>query len=147
MSLSPRLGSQVEAPPPPAPIRFECTCKLDAWGWASLELIGELDRAVCGELKSRLAEALRASDVVTLDMRRLTFMDSAGCAVLVSAARSSSPGGRLILTGCGGQVSRLLSVVGLPAVVEIQRDPRPSVLRGDGASAATGLGQEAPLGA
>lgn len=120
MSLSPHSSPPVEAPPPPAAIRFECACKLDAQGSAFLELSGELDGAVCREFETQLAEAMRASATVTLDLRRLIFMDSAGYAVLVAAARASRPQARLILTGCRGQVSRLLGLVGLPEKVEIQ---------------------------
>lgn len=121
MSLSFHSSPPVEAPPPPpAAIRFECKCKLDAQGSAFLELSGELDGAVCGEFETRLAEAVRASATVTLDLRRLTFMDCAGYAVLLAAARASRPEARLILTGCRGQVSRFLDLVGLPEKVEIR---------------------------
>ncbi|HEX6205482.1 MAG TPA: STAS domain-containing protein [Solirubrobacterales bacterium] len=137
MSLSPRPNSPFEAPAPPDAIRFECRCKLDARGAATLELSGELDRAVCGEFEKRLVEAQRASTVVILDLRRLTFMDSAGYAALVFAAQDSRPEAKLILTGCAGQVSRLLSLVGLPEKVDFQGPPIP----------ATVLGAEAAVGA
>lgn len=137
MSLSPRPKSPFEAPAPPDAIRFECMCRLDARGVATLELSGELDRAVCGEFEKRLVEAQRASTVVILDLRRLTFMDSAGYAALVFAAQDSKPEARLILTGCAGQVSRLLSLVGLPEKVDFQKPPIP----------ATPLGPEAAVGA
>lgn len=135
MSLSPHPRSPVKKPPPPDSIRFECKCKLDAQGSASLELSGELDRAVCSEFEGRLAEAQRASAVVTLDLRRLIFMDSAGYAVLVAAARASRPEAKLILTGCAGQVSRLLGLVGLPEKTEMRGSPMPfATVPGSGAS-------------
>ncbi|HEX5592287.1 MAG TPA: STAS domain-containing protein [Solirubrobacterales bacterium] len=109
----------------PAAIRFECDCKLDARGSAFLELSGELDRAVCGEFEARLAEAQRASSDVALDLRRLTFMDGAGYTVLARAAEASMPETKIFLTGCAGQVSRLLNLVGLPEKVEIRRSPQP----------------------
>lgn len=137
MSLSPRPDSPVQQPFPMAAIRFECRCKLDARGAATLELSGELDRAVCGEFEKRLVEAQRASTVVILDLGRLTFMDSAGYAALVFAAQGSKPEARLILTGCAGQVGRLLSLVGLPEKVDFQKPPSP----------ATRLGAEAAVGA
>lgn len=146
MSLSPHLRSRVEAPPPPVAIRFECVCKLDARGSASLELSGELDRAVCGEFKTRLAEAQRASSVVVLDLRRLTFMDVAGYAVLVSAARDSRPEAKMVLRGCAGQVSRLLNLVGLPEGVEMPGSPKPSAAGAVAGSSATSR-SEAAIGA
>ena len=147
MSLSPHPRSPVESRPPLAAVRFECAYKLDARGSASLELSGELDGAVCREFESQLAEAMRASATVTLDLRRLTFMDSAGYAVLVMAARNSRRDARLILTGCRGQVSRLLTLVGLPEKVEIQEQAIPSVFGVDAKDSATGTGSDASVGA
>lgn len=146
MSLSPNLKFLVEAQPPSAAIRFECVCKLDARGSASLELSGELDPAVCDQFEARLAEAQRASAVVTLDLRRLTFMDGAGYAVLVRAARPSRPEAKMILTGCTGQVSRLLNLVGLPEGVEMQGSPKPSAVGAVAESPATSR-SEAAIGA
>ena len=146
MSLSPHPQSQAEAQPFPAAVPFECAYKLDARGSASLKLSGELDGAVCREFETQLAEAQRASAVVTLDLRRLTFMDSAGYAVLVAAARTSRPEAKLILTGCRGQVSRLLNLIGLPEKVEIQEQTIPSVLGVDVKDSATGAGSGAAVG-
>lgn len=146
MSLSPHLRFPVKELPPPAAIRFECRCKLDASRSASLELSGELDRAACHEFEGRLAEAQRASDIVTLDLRRLTFMDSAGYAALVWAARASRPEAKLILTGCAGQVSRLLNLVGLPEKVEVQGPPMPSAMGTAADTSATSPGPEAAVG-
>lgn len=127
MSLSPHLSSPVEAQPHSAAVRFECASKLDARGSAFLELSGELDRAVCDEFETRLAEAQRASSAVVLDLRRLTFMDGGGYAVLVRASRDSRPEAKMILTGCAGQVSRLLDLVGLPEKVEMPSGSREQV--------------------
>lgn len=147
MSLSPRPRSLIESPFLAAAVRFECASKLDGWGSASLELSGELDLAVCEELEARLAEAQRTSPVVTLDLHRLTFMDSAGYAVLVRAARTSKPEAKLILTGCGGQVSRLLNLLGLPEKVEMREGPMASAARTRVSSSTAGLGFEAEVGA
>lgn len=147
MSSSPRRRSPVKEPPLPAAMPFECKCKLDPWGSASLELSGELDRAVCREFETRLAEAQRASAIVTLDLRRLTFLDSAGYAALVFAARDSKPEAKLILTGCGGQVSRLLTLLGLPEKVEMQGHPMPSAVITTADASATSPGSEVSVGA
>lgn len=147
MSLSPRPRSQVEESSPPAVVRFECKCRLDASGSAFLELSGELDRAVCREFEGQLAEAQRASGIVTLDLSRLTFMDSAGYAALVWAARASRPEAKLILTGCAGQVSRLLNLLGLPEKVEMRGPAVPFAAGAVADSSATGPGPEASVGA
>jgi anti-anti-sigma factor len=147
MSLSPHPRSPDKEPPSPAVIRFECSCKLDSRGSAFLELSGELDGAVCREFEARLAEAMRASATVTLDLRRLIFMDSAGYAVLVRAARASKPEARLILAGCGEQVGRLLSLVGLPEQVEMQAAPIPSAAGAVADPSAASPGSGAAVGA
>ncbi|HEX5712871.1 MAG TPA: STAS domain-containing protein, partial [Solirubrobacterales bacterium] len=143
MALSPRSQFSLQAQPPPVAIRFECICRFDARGSASLELSGELDRAGCELFEARLAEAQRASVLVTLDMRRLTFMDVGGYAILAWAAGNSRRDGKLVLTGCGGQVSRLLDLVGLPERVEIS----PAFSKADAVPPATRLESEAPIGA
>lgn len=147
MSLSPRRRSPAVEPPLAAALPFECKCKLDPWGSASLELSGELDRAVCREFETRLAEAQRASAIVTLDLHRLTFMDSAGYAALVWAARASRPDAKLILTGCSGQVGRLLTLLGLPEKVEMQESPMPSAVVTAADSSAASPGSGASVGA
>lgn len=146
MPLFSHPRSQVEARPPMVAVRFECVCKLDARGSASLELSGELDRAVCGEFETRLAEAQRASSAVVLDLRRLTFMDGAGYAVLLRASQASRPEAKMILKGCSGQVSRLLNLVGLPEKVEMQGRPKTSALATAAGSATTSW-PEAAIGA
>lgn len=124
MSLSSsRPGSPTGSSVPATPVGFECGYQLDSWGSASLELRGELDRAGCEEFEARLAEAQRASTVVNLDLSRLTFMDSAGYAVLYRAARDSRPEAKLLLTGCCGQVDRLLGLLGLPEKVAHEGRP------------------------
>ena len=123
MSISSHPSSTTKPSAPVASAGFECRCRFDGRGQASLELNGELDRAVCEEFEARLEEAQRASTVVTLDLSRLTFMDSAGYAVLFWAARDSRPKAKLLLAGCGGQVRRLLSLVGLPEKVTLEGPP------------------------
>lgn len=148
MSLSPHRSSPVKGPRLSAvAVRFECKCKFDAQGSVSLELSGELDAAVCREFETRLAEAQRVSAIVTLDLRRLTFMDSAGYAILVAAARASRPEARLILAGCGGQVGRLLTLLGLPEKVEMQGPSMPSAVVTAAGSSATSPGSEVSVGA
>lgn len=131
MSLSSHSGFQGESRERADAIRFDCACKLDSWGSASLELSGELDGAVCKEFEARLEEAQRASAVVTLDLRRLTFMDGAGYTALLFASRGAKPEARLILAGCGGQVKRLLDLLGLPEKVEFEGCPRPFTVRSE----------------
>jgi anti-sigma B factor antagonist len=114
----------------------------DARGSTTLELAGELDPAACVEFGSRLAEELRDSRVLTLDLCRLTFMDSAGYAVLLEAARAARPDAELILTGCGGQVMRLLDLIGLPPKVELHPHAVPALARG--VATPSQLGLEAP---
>lgn len=143
--LSPR-GFPANEPPLPAAVRFECKSTLANRGAASLELSGELDRAVCDELEAHLTEAQRASATVVLEMRRLTFMDSAGYAVLVRAARASRPEAKLILAGCTGQVGRLLDLVGLPEKAELRRSPMPAVARTAVDASAGGPGSGASVG-
>jgi len=72
---------------------------------------GELDLATAPILEDRLADV---SGSVRLDLQAMTFIDSAGIAVLVRlSARCKSDGGVLRVENCCPQVERTLRIVGV----------------------------------
>ncbi len=107
----------------PAP--FACTCKPDGWGSVCLHLVGELDIATCPLFEQALKEAQGNSSIVSIDLQELSFIDCAGLAAIVNAARRAAAiETRLILVGATGQVERLLDLTGPPRAVEVVKfDP------------------------
>ena len=102
------------------PSAFVCSCSnwgKDA-GW--VHLAGELDLAASPRLARTLEEALQRARLVVLDLRELTFMDSAGLHIIVEAnIRARRDGRRLLLVRGGAQVRRLFVLAGAGDDVEI----------------------------
>jgi anti-sigma B factor antagonist len=82
-----------------------------------VSLRGELDAVSAPPMRRMLRDLADAGHAfVDLDMRELTFIDSAGVLTLQHAARAAeSRGGRLTMWHPAGQVDRLLAIVGLHA--------------------------------
>lgn len=86
-------------------------------------LEGDVDFATCARLDQ--LEALAGVDRLTLDLRDVTFVDSAGTAALQDLAqRLEDAGGDVVLTGVTPQVRHLLDRCGA--------EPRLRVLAGGG---------------
>lgn len=84
-----------------------------------LRLEGELDLAGIGELRSALAAAEDQTRTLTVDLAGLDFIDCAALAcILRHSRRMSRSGGRLVLEGHRGQVTRVLDLTGLSGGVE-----------------------------
>lgn len=82
-------------------------------GGTVVTVSGELDVASNQVLERTLAR-LREVDLVVVDLRRLTFIDSTGLGVLVRAHQlAREQGRRLGFVRGDGQVNRLLSLTGL----------------------------------
>lgn len=81
----------------------------------------EIDIATVHGLAARLATALMegAGDVV-LDLSNVTFLDTAGAAVLVAAqGHLAGKGCRLRVRDAGPSVSRLLTLAGLGTLLSV----------------------------
>lgn len=84
-------------------------------------LAGEIDLASVESLEAAIAatEATAAKDVV-LDMSGVTFLDSSGLRVLVTAnERLSATGGRLVIRRPSPSVMRVLEITGLLSTISI----------------------------
>lgn len=80
----------------------------------SLELSGELDLSSAHRLRTALVQVQVRPRAVDMDLRRLTFVDSSGLAVIVAAhKRLTELGGSLRVTGATGVVRRVFELTGL----------------------------------
>jgi anti-anti-sigma factor len=87
---------------------------------------GELDLATAPQLEAVLLPPLRHGGSVVLDLRALSFMDSTGVRVIVSAHLAAQEhGGHLALVRCppDGPVGRILEISGLDAVLNLVDEP------------------------
>lgn len=91
-------------------------------GSTSVELGGEIDLATAAELGARLEAVIDASTgAVTVDLAHVTFLDSSGLKALMSAHRRlRAEGRRLTLRNPSEMVSRLFTVSGVTATLDVQ---------------------------
>jgi anti-anti-sigma factor len=109
---------------PGLPNAFAITESVEPDG-VRLNLSGELDVAVVGDLQNRLDSVGRAGELVVLDLSELTFIDSSGLNVLITAARRArSEGWQLrIERSMTRPVQRVVTMMGLSAVFWPESDP------------------------
>jgi len=74
-------------------------------------LVGELDASNVGVLQDALSREVEKGGDLTLDLAGLAFMDSSGIQALIKAAQGLSGQGRLILLSPGDLVRRILSLI------------------------------------
>ena len=84
---------------------------------------GELDLATCPELERALAEAeTTEAPRISLNLEQLTFIDSSGLNLLLTAGRRSAANGdRLRITHGNGQVAKMFQITGLEAMLPFER--------------------------
>lgn len=90
-------------------------------------LRGELDLAAAPVAEAALAKAEATADgagEIVIDLRELTFMDSTGLRLLVTADRRASAGGRALVVVRGpAEVQRVIEVTGLDGRLRLVDEP------------------------
>ena len=87
---------------------FDCMLREGGLDAAWVRVTGELDIATAPALAEVLGQAEERAQRVVLDLRQLTFMDSAGVHVIVDAnLRATAAGRRLVLVRGPAQVDLL----------------------------------------
>lgn len=94
--------------------RFEISERELRPGCRDIQVIGELDLAVAGELDEKLESAMADCERILIGLKRCEFIDSSGIAVILRAhSRMAEQGGRLAVYAASDQVLRVLSMTGL----------------------------------
>jgi anti-anti-sigma factor len=83
-------------------------------------LVGELDASNVKELSDALGREIEKGGDLTLDLGGLAFMDSSGIQALIKAAQGLAPNGRLILRSPGDLVRRILSLVPIDKLSNVE---------------------------
>jgi anti-sigma B factor antagonist len=90
---------------------------------ATVTVVGEVDSTTAPGLRSCLLEVLArpAASTVEVDLRRVTFLDSAGLSALATAHRAAVAAGRVLQIRCGTTraVVRPLEITGLWTVFTV----------------------------
>jgi len=94
--------------------RFKITEKDLHPGCRDIQVEGELDLAVAGQLDEVLTTAVSECSRVLVGLERCAFIDSSGIAVILRAhSRMEEEGNRLAVYAPTDQVQRVLSMTGL----------------------------------
>ena len=83
-------------------------------------LIGELDASNVGMLSDALGREVGQGGELTLDLGGLAFMDSSGIQVLIKTAQDLGTNGRLILQSPGELVRRILSLIPMDKLENVE---------------------------
>ena len=99
------------------PTAFEITESLEPHG-VDVRVSGELDVAVVDRLKQRLDSLARPGETVVLDLSELSFIDSAGLNVIVTAFHQAKRDGWELRVdpNLSAPVLRVVKLIGLDAV-------------------------------
>lgn len=92
-------------------------------GHAVLAIQGEIDLATAPAFGAAMEQALQDVPMVVLDFAGVTFMDSSGLNVLVSAAGRGSRSDAVLVRNAPVSIRRLLSITGLDEVIRLEGDP------------------------
>jgi anti-anti-sigma factor len=84
----------------------------------ALRLSGEIDMSNAQDLKRALEAGIEQGGPIFIDVRELTFIDSAGVHVWVQAAEALSNRGCLVIHGEQRHLSRLLDLLGVDDMVK-----------------------------
>lgn len=96
--------------------RFKVTEQDLRPGYRDIQIEGELDLAVAGQLDEVLTNAAAECSRVLVGLERCAFIDSSGIAVILRAHnRMEEEGNRLVVYAPTAQVLRVLSMTGLTA--------------------------------
>jgi len=93
-------------------------------GGSCVSMTGELDLASAAAAHDALRDVEQAGAYVTLDLRRLAFIDAMGLAVVIDAdARARRAGRRLVVRVRPGVVSRLFELSRADRSLDVAVDP------------------------
>jgi anti-anti-sigma factor len=104
---------------------FEVDAAPVAGGGIGLVLRGELDLSTIEQLEQEVSSRVDGRpELVVLDLRELTFLDSTGLRLMLRLhARLDGLGGRLVLVEGPRRVQRVFELTGALDELEIVQDP------------------------
>ena len=85
-----------------------------------LRVSGDIDLYVAPAFQERGTAHVRAAAVPQIDMRGVSFLDSAGLAALVSLAREAQSGGKTLRLRATGSPRRVLKITGIDQMITIE---------------------------
>ena len=99
-------------------LRVDCSSEADT---TAITADGEIDLATVHTLRSAITDAMKqGASHLTLDLDRVTYIDSSGLGTLIGAhKRLASSGGSLTIRCSQARILRLLAITGLDRVLTV----------------------------
>jgi anti-sigma B factor antagonist len=86
--------------------------------------VGEIDLATVDAVQAEIDAARAETTLVLLDLRDVTFIDSAGVRLVLEGSRAlAAGGGELVVVRGGAEVRRVFDLVGLDGRVKMVDEP------------------------
>jgi anti-anti-sigma factor len=106
----------LSALPPP----FACTWGSEGVDGGWVHVVGDLDLAATPRLMEALRDLEQKACLIVLDLREITFLDTAGVHAIVDASIGARRDGRrLLLVGASARVQRLFALTETSHQVEV----------------------------
>jgi anti-sigma B factor antagonist len=87
-------------------------------------VVGEIDLATVDAVRGEIDAARTETTLVLLDLRDVTFIDSAGVRLVLEGSRElAAGGGELVVVRGGAEVRRVFDLVGLDGRVKMVDEP------------------------
>lgn len=115
--------STIASVPDDAPSAALLDLRVEAGPTTTIALVGELDPATAPQLDAEIERLLGTDriDRMVLDLAELTFLDSSGLRVFVTARELlTSRGGELVLQRPSANTQRLLDITGLGEIISVE---------------------------
>ena len=101
-----------------------CRCTIDCRDQLlSVRLSGEIDQASAATIREKIDQAAESClpQTLMLDLSGITFMDSSGIAIVISAIRHMREiGGKVLLRDVPAQPMKVLLASGIDKIVQIE---------------------------
>ena len=81
---------------------------------------GRLDTRTAPELETVIQETLDGVEKLTIDLKNLEYISSAGLRVLLSAQKRMNKQGEMIITGCSESIMEIFEITGFSDILNIQ---------------------------
>ena len=85
-----------------------------------IEIVGRLDTITAPSLEKTIAENMDGTEALTLDLKGLEYISSAGLRVLLGAQKKMQKAGSMKLTGVCTEVMEILEMTGFADILVIE---------------------------
>ena len=90
-----------------------------------VSLSGEIDHHTVKSMREEIDSAIMRTspEVLEIDMKKISFMDSSGIGLVMGRYRLMKDcGGKIVITGATGKLQKIMRIGGLEKIAEIKKE-------------------------